>query len=133
MVATPSRRSISSYVGSLRPPSRRLAIYRFSAMRPKPGCEQHSDFRSMLASLSMLLACTLKSLYIHTHIYKKGLHHSVLPPSYGQKQMLLHSAFAGELKRECRLIQKRERKKPNTLSQSFIKYLNIIYIKYTNG
>ena len=27
MVATPSRRSVSSYVGSLRPPSRRLDIY----------------------------------------------------------------------------------------------------------
>ena len=27
MVATPSRRSVSSYVGSLRPPSRRLTIY----------------------------------------------------------------------------------------------------------
>ena len=33
MVATPSRRSISSYVGSLRPPSRRLAIYTLPVVR----------------------------------------------------------------------------------------------------
>ena len=70
MVATPSRRSVSSYVGSLRPPSRRLAIYTLPYMVATPSRRSVSSYVGSLRPPSRRLA-------IYTFPY---LHHPYNPP-----------------------------------------------------